>query len=77
MPDMNLSSRYKHRTDKPMDRYIISSIRVGEIGTAFIASPSDDIEWLLAGGFIQRSDTHPSKGAKLATKPDEPKSTKG
>jgi hypothetical protein len=53
-----------------MDRYIISSSRVGEIGTAFVASPSDDIEWLLAGGFIQRSDTHPSKGAKLATKPD-------
>jgi len=53
-----------------MDRYIISSIRVGEIGTAFIASPSDDIAWLLEGGFIQRSDTHPSKGAKLATKPD-------
>jgi hypothetical protein len=53
-----------------MDRYIISSIRVGEIGTAFIAQPSDDIEWLLAGGFIQRSDTHPSKGAKLAKKPD-------
>ena len=54
-----------------MDRYIISSSRVGEIGTAFVAQPSDDIEWLLAGGFIQRSDTHPSKGAKLATKPDE------
>lgn len=53
-----------------MDRYIISSIRVGEIGTAFMAQPSDDIEWLLAGGFIQRSDTHPSKGAKLAKKPD-------
>ena len=53
-----------------MDRYIISSIRVGEIGTAFIAQPSDDIEWLLAGGFIQRSDTHPSKSAKLSEKPD-------
>lgn len=53
-----------------MDRYIVSSIRVGEIGTAFMAQPSDDIEWLLAGGFIQRSDTHPSKSAKLAKKPD-------
>jgi hypothetical protein len=53
-----------------MDRYIISSSRVGEIGTAFVAQQSDDIEWLLAGGFIQRSDTHPSKGAKLAKKPD-------
>jgi hypothetical protein len=59
-----------------MDRYIISSIRVGEIGTPFVASPSDDIEWLLAGGFIQRSDTHPSKGAKLATKPDATKNKK-
>jgi len=53
-----------------MDRYVITSSRVGEIGTAFVASPSDDIAWLLEGGFIQRSDTHPSKGAKLATKPD-------
>jgi len=60
-----------------MDRYVITSSRVGEIGTAFVAQPSDDIVWLLAGGFIQRSDTHPSKGAKLAMKPDEPKSTKG
>ena len=60
-----------------MDRYVITSSRVGEIGTAFVASPFDDIAWLLEGGFIQRSDTHPSKGAKLATKPDEPKSTKG
>lgn len=59
-----------------MDRYIISSSRVGEIGTAFIASPSDDIEWLLAGGFIQRSDTHPSKSAKLSTKPDATKKQK-
>jgi hypothetical protein len=59
-----------------MDRYIISSIRVGEIGTAFVASPSDDIEWLLAGGFIQRSDTHPSKSAKLTNKPDAPTSKK-
>ena len=53
-----------------MDRYVITSIRVGEIGTAFVASPSDDIEWLLAGGFIQRSDIHPSKSAKLTNKPD-------
>jgi hypothetical protein len=53
-----------------MDRYVITSIRVGEIGTPFIAGPSDDIDWLLEGGFIQRSDTHPSKGAKLAKKPD-------
>ena len=53
-----------------MDRYIISSIRVGEIGTPFVAGPSDDVEWLLAGGFIQRSDIHPSKGAKLSVKPD-------
>lgn len=53
-----------------MDRYVITSSRVGEIGTAFVALPSDDIAWLLEGGFIQRSDTHPSKGAKLATKPD-------
>ena len=53
-----------------MDRYVITSSRVGEIGTAFVAQQSDDIEWLLAGGFIQRSDTHPSKGAKLAKKPD-------
>ena len=53
-----------------MDRYVITSSRVGKIGTAFVASPSDDIAWLLEGGFIQRSDTHPSKGAKLATKPD-------
>ena len=53
-----------------MDRYVITSSRVGEIGTAFVASASDDIAWLLQGGFIQRSDTHPSKGAKLATKPD-------
>ena len=53
-----------------MDRYVITSSRVGEIGTAFVASPSDDIAWLLEGGFSQRSDTHPSKGAKLATKPD-------
>ena len=53
-----------------MDRYVITSSRVGEIGTAFVASPSDDIAWLLEGGFIQRSDTHPSQGAKLATKPD-------
>jgi hypothetical protein len=60
-----------------MDRYIISSIRVGEIGKPFMAQPSDDIEWLLAGGFIQRSDIHPSKGAKLSVKPDKPKSTKG
>jgi len=60
-----------------MDRYVITSSRVGEIGTAFVASPSDDIAWLLEGGFIQRSDTHPSKSAKLTTKPDEPKSTKG
>jgi hypothetical protein len=60
-----------------MDRYVITSIRVGEIGTAFIASPSDDIEWLLEGGFIQRSDTHPSKGAKLTNKPDATESTKG
>jgi len=60
-----------------MDRYVITSSRVGEIGTAFVAQQSDDVEWLLAGGFIQRSDTHPSKGAKLANKPDEPKSTKG
>jgi hypothetical protein len=60
-----------------MDRYVITSIRVGEIGTPFIAGPSDDIDWLLEGGFIQRSDTHPSKSAKLATKPDDTKSTKG
>ena len=60
-----------------MDRFIISSSRVGEIGKPFLAGPSDDIEWLLAGGFIQRSDTHPSKTAKLKNKPDEPKSTKG
>jgi len=53
-----------------MDRYVITSSRVGEIGTAFVASPSDDLVWLLEGGFIQRSDTHPSKGAKLAKKPD-------
>jgi hypothetical protein len=53
-----------------MDRYVITSSRVGEIGTAFVASPSDNIAWLLEGGFIQRSDTHPSKGAKLTTKPD-------
>ena len=53
-----------------MDRYIISSIRVGEIGTPFVAGPSDDVEWLLAGGFIQRSDIHPSKSAKLSVKPD-------
>jgi len=53
-----------------MDRYVITSSRVGEIGTAFVASPSDDIVWLLEGGFIQRSDTHPSKGAKLTNKPD-------
>ena len=53
-----------------MDRYVITSSRVGEIGTAFVAQPSDDTVWLLAGGFIQRSDTHPSKGAKLAKKPD-------
>jgi len=53
-----------------MDRYVITSSRVGEIGTAFVAQQSDDVEWLLAGGFIQRSDTHPSKGAKLAKKPD-------
>jgi len=53
-----------------MDRYIISSVRVGEIGKPFMAQPSDDIEWLLAGGFIQRSDTHPSKSAKLSEKPD-------
>ena len=59
-----------------MDRYVITSSRVGEIGTAFVASASDDIAWLLAGGFIQRSDTHPSKGAKLATKPDETQNKK-
>jgi hypothetical protein len=59
-----------------MDRYIISSSRVGEVGKPFLAQPSDDIEWLLAGGFIQRSDTHPSKGAKLSTKPDATKKQK-
>lgn len=59
-----------------MDRYIISSSRVGEVGKPFLAQPSDDIEWLLAGGFIQRSDTHPSKGAKLTKKPDVKNSTK-
>ena len=53
-----------------MDKYVITSIRVGEIGTAFVPGPSDDIDWLIAGGFIQRSDTHPSKSAKLAKKPD-------
>lgn len=53
-----------------MDRYVITSSRVGEIGKAFVAGPSDDIDWLIAGGFIQRSDTHPSKGAKLVKKPD-------
>lgn len=53
-----------------MDRYVITSTRVGEIGKAFVAGPSDDIDWLIAGGFIQRSDTHPSKGAKLGKKPD-------
>jgi hypothetical protein len=53
-----------------MNKYVITSTRVGEIGTAFVASPSDDIDWLIAGGFIQHSDTHPSKGAKLAKKPD-------
>ena len=59
-----------------MNKYVITSTRVGVIGTAFVASPSDDIDWLIAGGFIQRSDTHPSKGAKLATKPDATKNTK-
>ena len=59
-----------------MDRYVITSTRVGEIGTAFVAGPSDDIAWLLEGGFIQRSDTHPSKGAKLTNKPDAPTSKK-
>ena len=60
-----------------MDKYVITSTRVGEIGTAFVAGPSDDIAWLLEGGFIQRSDTHPSKGAKLTVKPDATESTKG
>lgn len=53
-----------------MDRYVITSSRVGEIGKPFLASPSDDIDWLLAGGFIQHSDNTSTKGAKLAKKPD-------
>ena len=76
MPDTNSSFQYKHRTDKPMQRYVITSSRVGEIGQPFLATPNDDIAWLIAGGFIQVSDTHPSKGAKLAPKPDATKNTK-
>ena len=59
-----------------MEKYIITSSRVGEIGTPFLAQPSDDIAWLIAGGFIQVSHTHPAKGAKLSTKPDAKDSKK-
>ena len=58
-----------------MKRYIITSSRIGQIGTELFAQDNYDIEYLLAGGFIQPYDTHPSKGAKLSKKPDatEPK----
>ena len=50
-----------------MSIYVITSSRVGEIGTVFEASPSDDIAWLIAGGFIQPQDTAPRKTAKKET----------
>ena len=50
-----------------MSIYVITSSRVGEIGTVFEASPSDDIAWLIGGGFIQPQDTAPRKTAKKET----------